>query len=455
MTSLETRPFTAKIVVLISVDSLRADRVDPKTMPRAYRFIEKGYSFRHSYSNVPYTGAAHATMLTSLYACNHGKTDNSWILAQHIRSVAQILTEQGIDTAAVVSAAPLRREQSGFERGFNFYVQDDRHAHRLEWAWVSANARALRLGLPDLVPVRPYLLASDVLNRAQAQIQLAQAEGRQLFLFIHLMDVHEPYSVPRHSSFGVPRLDALLVLRKLYKGQALSGGEVQIFRAIYDHNVKIVDQALAKFLKAVLSDSTAVLITSDHGENAFEKKRRDTGRPYAGKNRTLYEPEVHVPLALLSHQIKSPLVADNVVSHIDLAPTVLDLLGIKAHAGFQGRPLWERNISSPVFMERLDWSARREVAWLKWPWKIIVTPGPQHDGGQQANQLFELFDLEMDPHETTNLYERDSLRSQGLGAEMLQFISGQSDFFRECHSAPSPDSDALVLERLRLLGYVE
>lgn len=49
---------------------------------------------------------------------------------------------------------------------------------------------------------------------------------------------------------------------------------------------------------------------------------------YVGKNRTLYEPEVHVPLALLSNQVKSPLVADNVASRIDLAPTVLDRLGL-------------------------------------------------------------------------------------------------------------------------------
>jgi arylsulfatase A-like enzyme len=420
--------------------------------------LREAYRFRHAYANIPSTGASHATMLTSLYACNHGKTDNSWVLSSHIRSVAQVLHDVGVETASVVAGWDLWGEKSGFDRGFSTYVQDKRRNNPLQYFWVRLSARALRRGLPDTLFTKPYLTMMEILDHAERIIHRALRSRQRFFVFLHFKDVHEPYSIlEAQDYFEVPSFQALRVMRSIYGGDPVTEDMAKVFRAIYDANAKMLDQRLGSFLRnMLLTDDIAVILTSDHGENAFGKKRRDTGAPYAGKNQTLYETEVHVPLVLLHRSLQGPILVRNVVSSVDLAPTILELLDVEGIEEFQGQPLWERGIHSPVFMERLDWFSRKEAAWLRWPWKLIVVPGPENDGMLPSDHVLELYNLEDDCQEISNVYEEEREIGGRLLEELLQFIVQQTDFYRECHrEKPTVDEDKVVRERLRMLGYIE
>lgn len=243
-------------------------------------------------------------------------------------------------------------------------------------------------------------------------------------------------------------------LRRFYKGAQLSEQEIEVFRAIYDANVRMLDQALGSFLSEVLTGDVAVIVTSDHGENAFSRKQHDTGVPYAGKNQTLYETEVHVPLVLLHKSSNSPSTVGNAVSHVDLAPTMLDLLEVDGIEQFQGQPLWEREGCSPVFMERLDWFSRKEAAWLEWPWKLVAVPGPESDKTFPHRHKIELYNLENDPQETRNVYQEKRTIATELIEELLEFSAQQTAFYRECHRDGARDDNELIRERLRMLGYI-
>lgn len=462
-TKLVHNPFTTEAVALISVDGLRADRLRENTMPYLCELFRKGILFRRAYSNYPYTPAAHATMLTSLYACNHGKTDQSWVLSPHIRSVAQILQHSDVDTAAVVSATPLLKERSGFERGFRTYIQDDRSENPLRWQWIRVCDRILREGLPDLpFMTKTYLTAQSVLAKTNDLVRRKDGAGK-LFAFVHLMDLHDPRNLLGVNHRDYSLLDAVRVMRRYYRHRYnyeepyLSKSEVEVYRAIYDANVRMVDKVLSSFIEDLLADHITVILTSDHGENAYERKTHDTEIPYPGKTLTLYETEVHVPLVLLDARIEGPVVVENAVSLVDLAPTIVDLLRVKENSQFQGSPLWQKGADSPVFMERLDWYSRKEAAWLRWPWKLIITPGPLSgdDHISADSHIIELYNLETDPGETRNLYWEQHDRTQELIGGLMNFLSIQTDFWRECHREPSEEDDAVIRERLRMLGYID
>lgn len=447
---------TSRTVILISVDSLRADRVTCERMPEVFNRLRTGYYFERAYANTPYTGAAHSTMLTSLYACNHGKTDNSSMLPRHITSIADVLETRDINTNAVVSAAPLRSEQSGFDRGFSTYVQDDRDRNRLKWFWIRLSSHLLRRGAPDIGLTKPYMPAGEVLEQALNLVQQHKRE-QQFFLFVHLMDLHEPFSIfdVERSTFSL--LQAAQTLHRVYTGKPLSEGDMQMFRDIYDANVAKLDRLLSTFVREVLDDQTTIIITSDHGENAFQKRSRETGERYPGKNRTLYDAETHVPLIVLNTSIDGPVSVENAVSHVDVAPTILELFRVPGHESFQGQAFWDRDVDSPIYMERLDWFSRKEACWFEWPWKLITVPGPEGRDGEHNTPDFtvELYNLEHDSDETVNLYDRKSTISATLLEQMITFIDRQTAYYRECHQETRVDDNSDVRERLRMLGYLE
>jgi arylsulfatase A-like enzyme len=462
---LNTLPLSAKTVVLVSVDGLRADRVRQETMPNLYQLLRRGILFERAYTNSPYTPAAHSTMLTSLYACNHGKTDQSWVLSSHIRSIAQLVEERGGATSAVVSATPMLKERSGFDRGFHIYLQDDRPHNPLMWQWIRLCDAWLRRGLPDLpLMAKPYLKAPYVLREATKLLQADVRSSERQFSFIHLMDLHDPRNLRQVGQRNYSLLDATRVMRRYYNNRYdyneayFDEKDVEIYTAIYDANVRMMDEVLGSFVLQWLDLDATVIITSDHGETAYERVTHDTGKPYPGKTLTLYEPEVHVPLVVLDKRIQGPLSVKNAVSLVDLPPTIADLLQVEGDPQFQGMPVWERNLSSPVFMERLDWYARKEAAWLRWPWKLIITPGllSADEKISMDTHVIELYDLESDPEESRNLYREAREVGQDLAQELREFLAQQTDYWRVCHQESSGgEGDAQIRDRLRMLGYIE
>ena len=160
-------------VVLISVDTLRLDHLTPygydrNTSPNIDSLARKGVLFEDTFAAHSNTAPSHASILTGLHPPSHGIVRNRYKLNAKIRTLAQILKEQGFANAAFVSGYTLRKEHTSLDRGFAVY--DDRVTFK-----VPAN--------------KTFERAAEWLE-AQAQME------QPVFLFFHLFDPHFPYDAP-------------------------------------------------------------------------------------------------------------------------------------------------------------------------------------------------------------------------------------------------------------------
>ena len=117
--------------MLITLDTLRADGLAPRLMPRTAAFADRGLRFERAYAATATTQPTHATLFTGLHPWEHGLTRNGRVLAAGFDTLAERLRAAGFETAAVVASFPLER-RFGFAQGFDSYEQEFRHPLLIE-----------------------------------------------------------------------------------------------------------------------------------------------------------------------------------------------------------------------------------------------------------------------------------------------------------------------------------
>jgi arylsulfatase A-like enzyme/Tfp pilus assembly protein PilF len=402
-------PPAARHVVLVTLDTLRADRVGAyggpaDTTPNLDRIAREGAFARHAVAHVPLTRASHATLLSGLLPWQHGIRDN--ISPGELPAaplLAEVLKGQGFRTAAFVSSIVLS-PQAGLGRGFDVF-SDQMPA--------APGARFLntlqRRGEETLAEALPWIEA----NRGQ---------GR-LFLWLHLYDPHDPYEPPEPF--------ASRFAGRLYDGEV----------AYVDDLVGRLDGALARL---GLRDDTLLVVASDHGEGLGEH-----GETLHGF--FVYETTLAVPLIVRGPGITSGTRLDAAVGLVDLYRTVLDLTGVPLPAGARagGRSLapalrgGDEPIEQPLYAESLvpllhfGWSDLRVLR--EGRWKYIQAPRP------------ELFDLSSDPGETDNRAAAEPARASAFQAALGKVLDEER---RAASAGPSGAVPVELLEKLGALGYV-
>jgi arylsulfatase A-like enzyme/Tfp pilus assembly protein PilF len=391
-------------ILLVSIDTLRADalgaygRAAART-PWIDRLAREGVRFDAAHAHNVVTLPSHVNMLTGLYPFEHGVRENSGFrVPQDARTLADLLKPHGFTSAGFVSAFVLD-ERFGLARGFERW--DSRVAGG-EWS------RGFRM------PERP-----GTATVAEAVRWLTGAR-RPSFAFVHLYEPHAPYEPA--PEFARP-------------GEHPYHGEVAAADAA-------LESLLRPLLDAGRASRTLVIFTSDHGE-ALGDHGEATHGVFA------YEPTLRVPLVVWAPALFGPRVVAEPVRHVDLVPTVLDVLGIEAPGGLPGRSLLKHLAGRapkaspggppPLYFEALSTSINRRWAPLY---------GLRDAGLKYIDlPLPELYDLAADPGETRNLaagrpqdLERLSTRLRALRV-------------RDRGPAPAPESPE-TLERLRALGYV-
>jgi choline-sulfatase len=378
-------------VLLISFDTLRADRLSPDgPMPHLRKLAARGWTFSRAHASVPLTLPSHATMLTGLGPLRHGVRDNiGYALPADIPTVAEAFSAAGYRTGAFVGGYPLDA-RFGLSRGFDRY--DDN---------MTRTPPGSRSGHTER-------RAAEVVDAAIAWLR--EREGERFFLWLHFFDPHDPYEPPVPFSGRYPHP--------------------------YDGEVAYADQELGRLLSALEEMKIGgcwTFVTADHGEALGEH-----GEPTHGI--LLYESTLHVPLVVRPPYEMKAATSDLVISLADLAPTMLQATGLNAPAGSDGRSFLsstERGQREPIYLESIH--GRRKYGWaplaglLDWPWKFISAPQP------------ELYDLLRDPGETENLYSPE--RAAALEEELL--LAGAPEPDPEAAQLSSEE-----LERLASLGYV-
>jgi arylsulfatase A-like enzyme/tetratricopeptide (TPR) repeat protein len=393
-------------VLLITLDTTRADHLGcygdaAARTPSLDALAAAGIRFDHAYCPAPLTLPSHTSILTGLYPLKHGVRNNGHHLPDGIPTLAEILKARGYATAAFVSSFSVD-SRFGLGRGFDVY--DDTFQSQQSLKTMNEQRRAEQ-------------------TFARFANWLDKAPPGRFFCWVHYYDPHLPYEPP--SPYREEFAD------RPYDGEI----------AYMDHYVGAV---LDRLKEKGLLDGTLIIIAGDHGEGLGDKVE-------LGHGIFLYEETVRVPLIIRNAGVvRRPGVIGETVRLVDLAPTILDILGLGTEAaGMQGQSLagWLRGsgrrdrdcVVETVFpRENFGWSEL--VGLVSGPWKYIQAPKP------------ELYDLARDPHEDKNLAgeaaDREASLKSALEAEIVRLGSGSPAAGTAAPTSPE------VAERLRSLGYV-
>jgi len=383
-------------VLLITIDTLRPDRLgcygsSNVPTPHIDGLARKGALFTRAFAHTPMTLPSHTSILLGVTPVRHGVHDNAgFVVSDTALTLAAFLKNFGYATGAFVGAYPLDR-RFGLGRGFDLY--DDAY------------------GSQDFArPTYVERKAGVVVDRA---VRWLREQKSPWFCWVHCFDPHAPYEPPEP-------------FRSRFVGR------------LYDGEVAFVDGALAPLLD-LAGDQACVILTADHGESLGEHGEKTHG--YLAYNSTL-----HVPLIISGRGI--PAVRnDSFVSHIDIFPTICELLGLDRPAGLQGRSLRPavqgRNLGAEtIFFESLypyysrGWAPIR--GFIRDGLKFIDSPVP------------ELYDLRRDFQEARNLATGERLDADRK--ELARLTGVPADEGNGAARANRTDREAL--KKLRSLGYV-
>ena len=403
-------PVGAKHLVLVTIDTLRADRLScygsrTVSTPHLDAIAAQGALCPDVSVQAPLTRPSHVTLFTGRYPAEHGIRDNvAPALVAEVPTLAERLKGQGFETAAFVSSIVLSR-QSGLARGFDTY------SDRFE------------AGADDARFLNTIQRRGDG-PTAEAIAWLEAHPASRTFVWLHLYDPHDPYEPPE--PYATRYAD------RPYDGEV----------AFADDLVGRLDAALDRLGRRA---DTLLIVTSDHGEGLG-----DHGEAVHGF--FVYESTLAVPLLMRGPGSPAGTRLATTVRSVDLVPTALDLLGAPLDASHEvsGRSLAAALRGGPApadeatYAESLTpllhfgWSDLR--AFREGRFKYIAAPRP------------ELYDLKDDPGELRNLLDTQAAKAEALrGALARRLLAERTTATAPAAAAAVPPE---LLEQLGALGYV-
>ena len=382
-----------KNVILLTIDALRKDALGcygdgGGLSPFMDSIQERCIRFTKAQSIGPYTQASFPGILTSSYYLEYlNQEREEEELSKWRTLISEVLQRQDIVTAGFHSNAYLW-DCFGWNRGWNtFYDSSDE----------------------EVDDEAPYIKARELNRRVHDWLssQVARAEYRPFFLWLHYMDIHEPY-VPEGKYIDMidPTIDlsedAMFKLFEdvLMKRDVSDKGVVDLLGKLYRALVREVDASVGE-LFGIMEDldilkDTTIIITSDHGDEFGEHG----GLSHDGK---MYSELIDVPLIIFEPEGQKPETCSTLVSNIDIPPTIAHLFGLKPAESFGGHSLLplEGYPARGCYGEALDISAIQERGEMKevhyyreGDLKIIF---------RETDNSWELYDLKRDTGELNNL----------------------------------------------------
>jgi arylsulfatase len=422
-----------RAVVLITCDTLRADRLGfyghpGDTSPNLDALAREALVFESAWSTVPITGPAMAALMTGRMPEELGLDGNRSHLAGAATTLAERLTQAGVETAAVVSNWVLRRQpelpEAGVQQGFAHF--DD------------------RMEVPE--PSRPDLkerLAPETTDAALAWLD-GRARTGPFFLWVHYQDPHGPYTAPedclRPPAPGANEPELAPGADNTGRGTLPSyqvvDGERRpaAYRARYEAEIRYFDRELGRLLDGLRArgvlEHALLVFTADHGESLGEHGY------FFSHGQNLHRELLRVPLFLRPPGgAATPGRSAAPASHLDLYPTLLAAFGLEPGRTrgvdlLAGEPPAERVL--PQYL-RGSWSATGARH------RLLVEKG--------RRQLFDLVD---DPHE-----QHDLAAAQ---PELVRALAeGHQAFVRRLEPLAlrpeKPALDAATESGLEALGY--
>jgi len=410
---------TKKNIILITIDCLRADHINymEKLMKRNDKIV-----FTNMFSNATFTGLSIPSMLTSTYPPIENANT----------TIISYLKEEGYNTAGFVPNSLLldnRYRKFKINKNFDYYknyLEEDISDKTLR------SINKLITGIQDAVILfkkfipkfllkmlskaagflpfsikLPYPHAERVLNDVTDWINNTKDP---YFIWIHLMDVHKPYNPPEKYLSIDRKKTSMVNKRHRFNRGWLPHEDVNTLHNLYIDCIKYVDDKLDDFLNENIDENTIVFITADHGEQFLEHGR------LGHINWNMYDEQIHIPLIILnmgSYNI------DELVSLVDIAPTISNIIGIEVHT-FIGKNLFDRRNRNAIFFAGYDKK-----------WNVLYGIRTKDYKLLRGVNGWELYNLKKDPKEKINQYYNQKQLSAKLKMDLLKILETKNFINKE------------------------
>lgn len=427
----------APSILMIVVDTLREDVVsgpdDPSGLtPNIERLARDGVWFEEAYAPSPWTTPSFASILTSTYPSTHhaGHRDPVWgfrnPMTRSLPTLTEILSGAGYWTGAATTNPHLAR-QFGLYRGFHVY-------RNLISAW-TYHAVLAALRERGLLPGHGtfYLVGRDQTTRTEELIRRGRESGRPFFVLAHYMDPHSPYHAPEIVGNAPENPSSM----------------VEDYRAEVAYSDHYVGELLQELRDKGLYDDMMVILTADHGEELTELRQNPpNGRRVRDHGHTLFNEALRIPLVVkYPGNAGAGTARSDLVSLIDLAPTILHVVGLDPPEEFIGRDLLEGDDAGGdriLFAEGIAHGPEQKSC-VRGTDKVILHSLPPHEDYARA------YDLAADPG------EKDPLPVDAEDGRFIPLYHALVDFTLSQEAITDTNAveiDPHILRQLKALGYV-
>ncbi len=430
---------TAPDILLITVDSLRADALGSygsrrPTSPNLDAFAREAVLISDVIAQAPFTKASIASLMTGLLPGTHktytvsksaasilkrsgqvkGPFEVTDALPAELPTLAEALRASGYRTVGL-NTNPNLVAAFGYDQGFDDY-------------------RFVGGG-------ETYSRAPEVLRQALDVLRTPRSRPR--FVWVHLMDAHNPYTPaePYRSMFSAEGPPQMIALEDIDPAIRIEGSrDVRFYRARYDACVRELDNTLGSFFAELRRegrwDRTAIVVTSDHGEEFYE-------HGHLGHNTSVLDAQVRIPLLMKIPGVSSAR-RRMVAQLMDLYPTL-----IRLGTGRTAPPNHGNDLSAAVVAGR---DAGRFV-FTELPgrtWAVRTLDWKLESWSARGGRLYH---LTTDPGETRDVALDEPETAERLRRVMAAMVSVEDRDGRRVAGREMP-IDSRVLEQLRALGYV-
>ncbi|NQZ95112.1 MAG: sulfatase [Myxococcales bacterium] len=429
-------------VLLLSVDTLRADHLgaygySPPTSPNLDRLAAEGALFESAFAQRSQTWPSMTSVLTSLQPREHGVRENGAKLGPGIATLPEMLKARGYQTAAFLTNMKHAPNRGFDEKAFAKREDRDAHVNQMALDWLRNRAR------------EPF------------------------FGWVHYIAPHRPYAPPEvfaerfvteYSGAVDGSYESLAAVTR--EQRSLDDADLAHLNGLYDAEIAYVDSLIGELLEGLsergLDERTLVVVVGDHGEELYDHNF------YFFHSCSIYDSTLRIPLVMRwPGRLRAETRVDGVVQSIDLAPTVLELLGLPRPSSLSGRSLVAVLRGGPVEPDPLAAAFAEigaEVRSIRTArWRYVENPNahrpdcrPYRDAWAEGRRdLFypiarrALYDLDADPGEGENVLDRYPKVAARLAARLHAAFAGAPA------DASVVELDPDVETELRELGYIQ
>ncbi|MCB9029875.1 MAG: sulfatase-like hydrolase/transferase [Deltaproteobacteria bacterium] len=403
------KDLTKKKIFIFVVEALRADQIKPDISPNIFKLSNSGRSYKRAYAQAPDTESSLMTILTGQYPLKHWKRRQEGLLPK--LWLYEFFNRLEYKTARLTSFDWKSMQKTFPIEAFDLFSDPavDGAAAKIE-----AKLRG-QFGIEPATNLSPNTIISnfDSYNFDLLKNWALTNRSEGLFATFYTYSTHFPYVVAPHSK------SELLDKDKTRETYYFSRAEKDYYFSRYQHSIRYVDSLIGEFVDFLKSkellDDSIIIITGDHGEEFYEHG----SSLHVGQ---LHEEITHVPFVIFgANEICDFKSTEELVGHVDLAPTLFSFFNYDSYPGHQGQSLCV-NDDSDRFLFASSQGFTREDAVFYQQWKYVRN---------YRGEGVRLFNLKRDPQESLNLINTDKEMRALLDDKLKSYRNKQLSYYAD------------------------